>query len=78
MRADRNKSRFHNVTSLNLLSWGSKKWIYDTTVINKTEVFYHKYVCRMLKTSTTEVKEERIKNEVIWKTFLNEESVVDT
>ena len=60
---------------LNLLLWGCETWSMRKQLMDKLEVFVHRSCRRILHITMTQVKDERITNEQVRKTFYSLPSV---
>ena len=60
---------------INLLLWGYQTWALTKLLTKKLEVFYMRYLRRILKIRWDNVREQRIRNSHVRKKFLNIETI---
>ena len=56
---------------INLLLWGCENWALRKNLLDKLEVFLHRNIRRILQINMRQVKDERITNASIRKSFFN-------
>ena len=56
---------------INLLLWGCESWSLRVSLLNKLEVFLHRIRSRILGFTMTQMKEDRITNDIICRRFFD-------
>jgi hypothetical protein len=64
-----NKYLLFRAIPMNLLLWGAETWLLRKTQLDQLEVFLHCSICRILRISMTQVKDNRLQNKRVQKMF---------
>jgi hypothetical protein len=62
---------------MNLLLWGCENWSLQQDLLRRLEVFLHHSIQRILHISTTQVQEDRIRNNKIHRLFYDIPCVIN-
>ena len=71
------KRHIYSACVLTVLLWGSETWATTDTILAKMNAFHHSCIRRILRIKMNRVKEERINNETVRKSFGNISSITE-